>query len=162
MDKRKNHMSYFGIGPIYVTICIVLTVFGIEITKHYPLTKGVIQNFNILFKVISVICIAIGLILWISSVLISKIDKNIKENKLVNTGVYAWVRNPIYSAFAFIFTGILFWQNNIFLLIFPLSFWLIMTILIKKEETILRNTFGQQYIDYAKQVNRCIPWFPKK
>lgn len=162
MDRRKNHMSYFGIGPIYVTICSVLTVIGIKIAKYYPLTKGIIQNFNILFKVISVICIAIGLILWISSVLISKIDKNIKENKLVSTGVYAWVRNPIYSAFAFIFTGVLFWQNNIFLLILPLFFWVIMTILIKKEETILRSTFGQQYINYTKQVNRCIPWFPKK
>ncbi len=162
MDRRKNHMSYFGIGPIYVTICSVLTVIGIKIAKYYPLTKGIIQNFNILFKVISVICIAIGLILWISSVLISKIDKNIKENKLVSTGVYAWVRNPIYSAFSFIFTGVLFWQNNIFLLILPLFFWVIMTILIKKEETILRSTFGQQYINYTKQVNRCIPWFPKK
>lgn len=22
--------------------------------------------------------------------------------------------------------------------------------------------YGQEYVDYCKKVNRCIPWFPKR
>nr|WP_278286433.1 MULTISPECIES: methyltransferase [Clostridium] len=56
------------------------------------------------------------------------------ENKLVITGAYAWVPNPIYSAFAITFTGILCIQNNLFLIILPLIYWLLLTIIVQKKE----------------------------
>lgn len=108
-----------------------------------------------------IILIALGVILWVQAVLISKIDKNIAENKLVTTGAYAWVRNPIYSAFAIIFTGVLCLQNNLILLIFPFIYWIFMSILVRKEEVVLEKTFGQEYILYKSKVNRCIPCLPK-
>lgn len=162
MEREKKHMSQWGVGPIYVSICFILTIGGILVVKNGILHKGNIEKLSTPLKLLAIICIIIGLTLWISSVIIGKIDKHIKENKLLTTGVYAWVRNPIYSAFAFIFTGILFWQNNIFLFIFPVIFWGIMTILVKKEEKILLYNFGQEYINYSNKVNRCIPWIPKK
>ena len=30
------------------------------------------------------------------------------------------------------------------------------------EEKWLANLYGQEYIDYCKRVNRCIPWLPRK
>ena len=30
------------------------------------------------------------------------------------------------------------------------------------EEKWLSELYGQEYLDYCKKVNRCIPWFPKK
>ena len=67
--------------------------------------------------ILGILCITIGVILWLSAVLVTKIDRKIKEGKLITTGIYSIVRNPIYSAFLFIFTGIIFLVNNIYLFI---------------------------------------------
>ncbi|WP_234117373.1 methyltransferase family protein [Clostridium hydrogenum] len=160
--KDSNHMSYIGVGPFYVIAIFLLTVIGSCIGKLKYFSMGIISLTKFPLTVIGITLIILGIILWIQAVIISKIDKNITENKLVTTGAYAWVRNPIYSAFAIAFTGILCVQNNLFLLILPLIYWLILTIIIKKEEIILEKIFGQEYLIYKSKVNRCIPWFPKK
>ena len=112
--------------------------------------------------IVGIILIILGIVLWVQAVIISRIDKNITENKLLTTGAYAWVRNPIYSAFTIVFTGILCIQNNLILLVLPFIYWLFLSIIVKKEETVLEKTFGQEYLIYKSKVNRCIPWFPKR
>lgn len=159
--SEKKHMSYFGVGPIYVTLILIITVAAVYIGKMEYFSAGVIYIMKLPLYIAGVILIVLGIILWVQAVLISKIDKNIAENKLVTTGAYAWVRNPIYSAFAIIFTGVLGLQNNLFLLIFPFIYWILMSILVRKEEVVLEKTFGQEYLLYKSKVNRCIPWFPK-
>lgn len=159
--NEKKHMSYFGVGPIYVTLILTITITAVYIGKMEQFYIGVISIMKVPLYIVGVILIALGVILWIQAVLISKIDKNIAQNKLVTTGAYAWVRNPIYSAFSIIFTGVLCLQNNLFLSIFPFVYWMLMSILVRKEEVVLEKTFGQEYLIYKSKVNRCIPWFPK-
>ena len=53
-----------------------------------------------------------GIALWIYAVPISKIDDGIKENRLVTTGAYALVRNPIYSAAMIACTGVILIIRN--------------------------------------------------
>lgn len=53
---------------------------------------------------------------------ISKIDGHIKENHLVITGVYAIVRNPIYSAFFLVCIGAILIESNIILFVLPLVY----------------------------------------
>ncbi|MDE5782270.1 MAG: hypothetical protein K2I03_12475 [Lachnospiraceae bacterium] len=60
-------------------------------------------------------------------------------------------------------TGAVLIANNIILLIVPVICWLYMTLfLIRTEEKWLKELYGQEYVSYCKNVNRCIPWFPKK
>jgi len=146
---------------MYVTLILIITVAAVYIGKMESFSTGVITIMKFPLCILGVILIALGVILWVQAVLISKIDKNISENKLVTTGAYALVRNPIYSAFAIIFTGVLCLQNNVFLLIFPFVYWILMSILVRKEEVVLEKIFGQEYILYKSKVNRCIPWFSK-
>lgn len=159
--NKKNHMSYFGVGPIYVLLIFILTVIAVYIGKLKFFSFGIIQTMKTPLLIIGIVLIVLGIILWIQAVIISKIDKNIAENKLVTTGAYAWVRNPIYSAFTIVFIGVLCLQNNLFLFIFPLIYWLLFSIIVKKEEVLLEKIFGQEYLMYKSKVNRCIPWFPK-
>lgn len=159
--SEKKHMSYFGVGPIYVILTLIITVAAVYIGKMECFLAGVISIMKLPLYIAGVILIVLGVILWVQAVLISKIDKNISENKLVTTGAYAWVRNPIYSAFTIIFTGVLCLQNNLFLLIFPFVYWILMSILVRKEEVVLEKTFGREYLLYKSKVNRCIPWFPR-
>ena len=159
--SNEKHMSYFGVGPIYVTLIFILTVSAVFIGKMKYFSLGVIPIMKRPLLIIGIILIVLGIILWVQAVVISKIDRNIAKNQLVTTGAYAWVRNPIYSAFAIIFTGVICLQNNLFLLIFPFIYWEFMSIIVRKEEIVLEKTFGQEYLVYKSKVNRCIPWFPK-
>jgi hypothetical protein len=44
-------------------------------------------------------------------------------------------------------------------LMFPVIDWLIMTVaLINMEEKWLLDLYGDEYAEYKKHVNRCIPW----
>ncbi|WP_394888173.1 methyltransferase family protein [Clostridium butyricum] len=160
--NKQNHMSYFGVGPIYVIVTFILTAIAVYIGKMQYFSIGKIQIMKIPLFILGIVLIVLGIVLWVQAVIISRIDKNITENKLLTTGAYAWVRNPIYSAFTIVFTGILCVQNNLILLVLPFIYWLFLSIIVKKEETVLEKIFGQEYLIYKSKVNRCIPWFPKR
>ena len=161
--KDKNHLPMYGSGPFYVATTAIITVVGIILDLLGYLNSGKFEFLQIPFIVIGCILIIYGVILWILAVVVSKIDKAIYENKLVTDGIYSYVRNPIYSAFLILFTGICFIFNNLYLLILPLIFYIFLTILmIFTEEKWLKAKYGDEYLTYCKRTNRCIPFFPRK
>ena len=126
----ENNLPTFGVGPY-----LVLTIGIITITSSI---------FSYAF--------------WIQAVLISKIDREVENNKLVTTGIYAYVRHPIYAAFFYIAIGLILISQNIILFILPVLFWAFLTVaMIKTEEKWLIEKFGEDYIDYSKKVNRFLP-----
>ena len=160
--KKNGQLPLFGVGPIYVAVIILLTVAGILLSV-YVIPNGSFDFLLIPFSVIGSLLIIGGLYLWVDAVLKSKIDEGIKNNKLVTTGIYACVRNPIYSAFLFACTGALLIANNLWLLILPPVYWLFLTVLMKQtEEKWLKERYGKEYEEYCKKVNRCIPWFAQR
>ncbi|WP_130838581.1 methyltransferase family protein [Lachnoclostridium sp. Marseille-P6806] len=158
----KEHLPLYGPGPVYVGIIIGLTLVATLCRNLPAFTKGRISSLRVPLAVAGVLLIGLGIFLWIQAVIVAKVDDGIKENRLVTTGIYAWVRNPIYSAFSILCTGVLLTSGNVFFLTLPFLYWLFLTVLMKgTEEKWLRNLYGQEYEDYCKCVNRCIPWFPK-
>jgi hypothetical protein len=163
MKNNESALPIFGLGPVYVISCLILTIVGLILKNYKLLSAGDIPSIKIPMMIVGVIFIVIGVLLWIYSVVIQKISEEIKDGSLLTTGVYSLVRNPIYSAFTFIFTGILIMENNLFLLILPIFFWIYLTVLLKlTEEKWLLEKFGEEYVSYCRCVNRIIPWFPKK
>lgn len=160
--KNKTKLPIFGVGPIYVISCIIITIGGILLDYYKFLELGKIPKAKIFMSVIGILLIIYGITLWIKSVLFQRIADEIKSGHLVTDGVYSIVRNPIYSAFTFILTGILLFTFNLFLLTLPFIFWTYLTLLMKfTEEKWLIEKFGEEYIEYCKKVNRIIPWFKK-
>ena len=163
MKNNESALPIFGVGPVYVISCLILTIVGLILKNHKLLSAGDIPSIKIPMMIVGIIFIVIGVLLWIYSVVIQKISVEIKNGSLLTTGVYSLVRNPIYSAFSFVFTGILIMENNVFLLILPIFFWIYLTVLLKlTEEKWLLEKFGEEYVSYCICVNRIIPWFPKK
>jgi len=163
MKNNESALPIFGVGPVYVISCLILTIVGLILKNHKLLSAGDIPIIKIPMMIVGIIFIVIGVVLWLYSVVIQKISDEIKNGRLLTTGVYSLVRNPIYSAFTFVFTGILIMGNNVFLLILPIFFWIYLTILLKlTEEKWLLEKFGEEYVSYCRCVNRIIPWFPKK
>lgn len=161
--KKKEYLPVFGIGPFYVCSIIVLSFVGIILSVKGLLDFGKIPILHIPFAIIGTVLIIFGLSLYLRAIIQSKLFDNIKSNTLVTTGVYSYVRNPIYSAFTIICTGALFIADNLCLLILPIVFWVYLTTLIKfTEEKWLTDLYGDEYLNYCKKVNRCIPWFRRK
>ena len=163
MKNNESALPIFGVGPVYVIIFLILSIVGLILNNHKFLSAGDIPSIKIPMMIVGIIFIAIGVVLWLYSVVIQKISEEIKNGSLLTTGVYSLVRNPIYSGFSFVFTGILIMQDNVFLLILPIFFWIYLTVLLKlTEEKWLLEKFGEEYVSYCRCVNRIIPWFPKK
>lgn len=158
MKSKEFKMPVFGVGPLYVITCLVLTIVGLCLHLKGYLCKGELRKGKILFIITGILLILFGIYLWIQAVIVQKINRKVRENKLITTGIYSVVRNPVYSAFIFIFTGVLLLANNYILLILPFIYWAILTILMKTtEEKWLKNEFGTEYKIYLKEVNRVIP-----
>ena len=162
-NEKKDHLPVLGVGPAYVIAITVLTVVCITLSKlgflpylRIRATVGVMHAVGTAFLIV-------GIWLWVSAAIKEKLQDKIVANKLVTTGVYSVVRHPIYSAFAFVLTGILLIYSNLYLLLLPFIYWAFLTALMKvTEEKWLVDQFGKEYEDYCRQVNRCIPWFPKR
>ncbi|WP_405270661.1 methyltransferase family protein [Methanobrevibacter sp.] len=154
--KENNHLPVFGIGPYLIGLIALISVIAIALSL-----KKIIPSYStnqILMTIVGAILIVCGAIFWISAVLKSRIDDNIKNNQLVTTGIYGIVRHPIYAAFLYAITGFIFIANNVLLLILPVAYWLILTLaMIKTEEKWLVDLHGDDYLDYSKNVNRFIP-----
>jgi protein-S-isoprenylcysteine O-methyltransferase Ste14 len=82
-----------------------------------------------------------------------------KKHRLVDTGLYAYVRHPMYSAFWLLalaqalllpnwiagFSGIVGWGILFFLRV-------------GREESLMIDTFGRDYRDYMQRTKRVSPW----
>lgn len=152
----------YGVGPVYVAVILFLTGLGIGLALAGIVPTARYGLLRIPLAVVGTILILLGAWMWYSAVFCAKVDDHIIGNTLAATGIYAWVRNPIYSAFLLACTGALMLANNLWLLILPVVFWLYLTVLMKcTEEKWLAALHGEKYADYCRKVNRCIPWPPK-
>ncbi|MCM1088861.1 MAG: hypothetical protein NC419_11940 [Muribaculaceae bacterium] len=156
---KKQHLPMMGVGPVYVAVIIVVTIIAVIAGRCAVFEKGMVASLKIPLFVIGILLILLGIYLWAGAMFHAKIDSHIAENSLATTGVYALVRNPIYSAFMFFCTGALMIAGNLFFLPLFFFYWIFMTVLMKcTEEKWLKNLYGREYEEYLRRVNRCIPW----
>lgn len=161
--KEGQKLPLFGVGPYIIYGIAVLNVIGI-IVFGYVFKIGTLEGpWTLIFRIIGGILIVIGVAIWYIGALRSDMDESITENKLQTKGIYSRVRNPMYSGWWIALSGIILMWHNAWMLILPLLDWVIITIaLINTEEKWLLDLYGQEYAEYKKRVNRCIPWFPRK
>jgi protein-S-isoprenylcysteine O-methyltransferase Ste14 len=143
------------VGPFLIFPIIIATAIAIMLS-YYNMIPVFKSNGSIM-ALIGFVLIVLGIIFWLLAVLNSKIDNNIKSNKLVTTGIYGFVRHPIYAAFLYAVTGLTFISNNLYLLILPVIYWLILTVvMIKTEEKWLYDKFSESYAEYSTNVSRFV------
>ena len=160
---KKNHLPILGVGPMYVITIILMTVISIILSTTRMIPIITFTNIRWIFVLSGILCFIIGITLWLKAVIIDRLDAHIIKNELVTTGVYAYVRNPVYSAFMFVCTGVLLIYGNLVLLVLPIIYWGFMTVLMKlTEEKWLEDLYGKEYVQYRQRVNRCIPWKGKE
>lgn len=98
---NKKHLPMMGVGPVYVAVTIALTVITVAVGRSVAFEKGRVPFLKIPLLITGILLIVLGVYLWAGALFRSKIDSHIAQNRLAANGVYALVRNPIYSAFMY-------------------------------------------------------------
>jgi protein-S-isoprenylcysteine O-methyltransferase Ste14 len=85
---------------------------------------------------------------------------------LVVTGLYRWVRNPMYVAVVAIILAQGLWFASIPVLVYAAVVWAAVTaFVVLYEEPTLARTFGDEYAEYRANVHRWLPrvtpWRPR-
>ena len=84
--------------------------------------------------------------------------RQVYAEKLVQGGVFAHCRNPLYVGNFLIILGVGIASNSILFLSLGIPFFAFAyCAIIAAEENYLRNKFGQEFDDYCSHVNRLIP-----
>ena len=74
---------------------------------------------------------------------------------LVTTGIFRFLRNPIYLGFIFLGVGLGFYLNSIWVLLAQIDLFLLYRFyVIPKEEAYLQSKFGKEYQSYCAKVKR--------
>jgi protein-S-isoprenylcysteine O-methyltransferase Ste14 len=80
-----------------------------------------------------------------------------KPNTLHTGGAFRYTRNPMYLGITIGLLGLAFLMSCLVNFAFPLLFFIIMDVVyVRREEQVLEEQFGDQYLDYKNRVRRWI------
>lgn len=80
-----------------------------------------------------------------------------KEHKLVTTGIYRYIRHPLYTFGASMFVSFGMMADNWFIALLGILTFIVMAIRTPKEEANLVEKFGDEYRAYMKRTGRFLP-----
>ena len=161
--KEGQKLPMYGVGPYLIYSIVLITALCI-ILFNYVFEIGVVEgSWIVIFRIIGILFILSAIIIWFTAAFKSDMEESITDNKLKTDGIYACVRNPMYTGCWFLSIGVSLMWHNVLLVPLILVGWIILTIVLKNtEEKWLTDLYGQEYVAYKARVNRCIPWFPAK
>lgn len=80
-----------------------------------------------------------------------------KEHKLVTSGIYRWVRHPLYTIGSSMFISFGVMADNWFIAALGILTFILMAIRMPKEEANLIEKFGDEYREYIKRTGAFLP-----
>ncbi len=158
-ENENKALDKASLRILWITIVISIAL-GV-----YLSTRGV-GFIHPGYKIISscgLISIVLGLMLrWTAILTLRKyftVDVSISsEQKLIETGLYRYIRHPAYTGSLLSFLGLgLSLSNWLSTLIIALSTFFAFSYRIRIEEAALIGAFGEKYLQYSARTKRLIP-----
>lgn len=84
------------------------------------------------------------------------------DHQLITTGVYHWVRHPMYSALTVFIFGVSLLSAHPIIILPHALILLSLFSRIGKEEKMMEKRFGDEYLEYEKRTGRLVPRFSIK
>ncbi len=81
-----------------------------------------------------------------------------KDHQLVKTGIYRYIRHPIYTTLILSVVGTELVVGSYLVVVFSIALPVIAYIQARREEALLIQKFGQKYIDYMKKTKMFVPF----
>lgn len=161
MSIDSAHKSRWKIAEVVFGIPFLVSI-GLPLVVPFSLPPGILRQ-ALLIVGIALILTGIGLIVSARREFArygQPTDPGQPTSQVIQTGLFALSRNPLYLASVIVFLGITFTLNNLWTLVMLLlSIILCHYILIIPEEQYLTAKFGQEYEEYVASVRR---WLGRK
>jgi protein-S-isoprenylcysteine O-methyltransferase Ste14 len=167
MKARKTPVARSA-GGLRDRILLTISFTGLGIIPSIYVATGAPQfaeyAFSPLQGILGVLLMAAALILF--RVTHKQLGRNWsvtldtrKTHKLVDTGIYAHVRHPMYSAFWLLALAQAALLPNWFAgLAGPVAWSTLFFLRVGREEKLMIDTFGEQYRRYMLRTKRVLPW----
>jgi protein-S-isoprenylcysteine O-methyltransferase Ste14 len=158
-QQKRNRTSLLGVGVVGVGYALVWSfrrpIFT-PLCECGPLVDWIVAVAAVLASISSV---------WILVAAVRRLGRQwsvaaevVDDHQLVRDGLYSIVRHPIYTGMLgmLIATGLAF-SLPVWILVASVLAWYGTHLRIQGEEVLLKETFGLQYEEYARQVPALIP-----
>lgn len=154
--KKQNGMSIVGQGGKIIIFMLPSLIAAILVNTYLPQIAALPGSISFI-KPVGYLFLLLGLILWGAAII--QLMTGFSKGKLVTTGAYGVVRNPIYSSVTFfIFPAIALITLTWVYFVASVFLYAGVMIFIGKEEKQLTKAFGKEYEDYIARVDRLVPF----
>jgi protein-S-isoprenylcysteine O-methyltransferase Ste14 len=154
--KKQNGMNIVGQGGKIILFMLPALIAAILIHAYAPHFGALPESFSFI-KPVGYVLLVPGLLLWGGGVI--QLMSGFSKGKLVTTGAYGVVRNPIYSSGTFfILPAIALLTLTWVYLVVSVFLYIGVMLFIGTEEKQLTKAFGKQYEDYIARVDRMVPF----
>ncbi len=82
-----------------------------------------------------------------------------QKTELINTGIYARIRNPYFLSYFLMFFGLFLVRPSSILLVLVIATMAVFHLMVLKEERYLLKSHGQDYVRYKNSTGRYMPRF---
>jgi protein-S-isoprenylcysteine O-methyltransferase Ste14 len=154
--KRQNGMNIIGQGGKIILFTLPSLIAAILAHAYLPQIAALPKSISFL-KPVGYLLLLPGLVLWGAAVI--QLLTGFSKGKLVTTGAYGVVRNPIYSSVTFfILPAVALITLTWVYLVVSVFLYAGVMIFIGTEEKQLTKAFGKDYKDYMTRVDRLVPF----
>jgi protein-S-isoprenylcysteine O-methyltransferase Ste14 len=154
--KKQNDMTIIGQGGKIILFMLPSLIAAILVHIFFPYIAALPARLSFIWPV-GYILLVPGLILWGTAVI--QLLTGFSKGKLVTTGAYGVVRNPIYSSATFFILPAVSLITLTWVYFVPSIFlYTGVMIFIGVEEQQLTRVFGKEYEAYMARVDRLVPF----
>ena len=154
--KKQNGMNIVGQGGKIILFMLPSLIAAILIHNYAPNIAALPESISFI-QPIGYVLLILGLILWGTAVI--QLMEGFSQGKLVTTGAYGVVRNPIYSSVTFfILPAVALLTMTWVYFVVSIFLYVGVMVFIGTEEKQLTRAFGKEYEDYLERVDRLVPF----
>ncbi len=153
--KKQQGMTIVGQGGKIILFVLPSLIAAILVHTYLPQIAALPESVSFI-QPVGYLLLLPGLILWGTAVI--QLMMGFSNGKLVTTGAYGVVRNPIYSSVAFfVLPAVSLMTLTWVYFVASVFLYVGVMIFIGEEEKQLTQAFGKEYKDYVARVDRLIP-----
>ena len=154
--KRQHGMNIVGQGGKIILFVLPSLIAAIWVHANLPQIAALPKSISSI-KPVGYFLLLAGLLLWGAAVI--QLMAGFSKGKLVTTGAYGVVRNPIYSSVTFfVLPAVALMTLTWVYLVASVFLYAGVMIFIGTEEKQLMQVFGKEYEEYVARVDRMVPF----
>jgi len=154
--KNQKGLNIVGQGGKIILFMLPSLIAAIWVNTYLPHIAALPESISFI-RPVGYLLLLPGLILW--GMAIFQLLTGFPKGKLVTTGAYGVVRNPIYSSVIwFILPAVSLLTLTWVYVVASVFLYAGVMLFIGTEEKQLTQVFGKEYTDYMARVDRLIPF----